>query len=142
MLASVSSDGLTKIWKISDDKIFPEKLYNSYDHKNKNIIRQISFKNPHYNSIEIPTSCCWAPKNPKCIYISYISPNIKLFDIETGKSICDYSFNIDKDIPFENQQVNKIAFNINSSMIITANEDRQIRLFDSNSSKFIINFLR
>ena len=101
------------------------------------MLKQLTFKN-NYNSIEIPTSCCWS-NTRNSIYVSYISPNIKNFDIETGKSIIDYSFQIDKALPFENQQINKIAFLGNNggnttNLLVTANEDRQLRIFDANSS--------
>ncbi len=45
---------------------------------------------------------------PNVLNISYIAPVINAFDIETGKSINDLSFTVEKNSPYECQQTNKI----------------------------------
>lgn len=113
----------------------------SYDSRSKNLIRQLVFKNLHYNFIEIPTSSCWSSLNKQNIFISYIAPYIRQYDIETGKSIIDYTYTVEKNIPFECQQSNKIIYNEKLNLLLTGHEDRQVRLFDPNQNKLIKSFI-
>ena len=47
----------------------------------------------------------------------------------------ELSFHVEKNLPFECTQTNKISVNNSLNLIITGNEDRQIRFFDENQSK-------
>jgi hypothetical protein len=118
------------------DYVYIVNLDYSYDSRSKNLIRQLTFKNHHYNFIEIPTSSSWSTKNKQNIFVSYIAPYIKQFDIETGKSVVDYSYNVEKNIPFECQQSNKIIYNDKLNLLLTGHEDRQVRVFDPNQSNY------
>jgi WD40 repeat protein len=140
LMSSVSSDGTVKIFKGNENQNV-DKSYYSYDSRSKNLIRQFTFKNNFYNFIEIPTSSYWWMKNPNCIFVSHIAPYIKLYDIETGKSIYDFSYNVEKNIPFECQQANKIVFGENVNLLITGHEDRQLRFFDPGQNKIIKNMV-
>ncbi len=84
--------------------------------------------------IEIPTNTSWSYKNKNYIYVSYIAPYIKQYDIENGKGITEYTYYVEKNLPFECQQTNKIFLNEKLNLIITGHEDRQIRIFDPNQS--------
>ena len=66
--------------------------------------------------------------------ISYIAPIIKTYDIESGKSINDISFNVEKNSPYECQQTNKIINHSYTNLLVSAHEDRQIRFFDTKIS--------
>jgi WD40 repeat protein len=99
------------------------------------LVKQLIFKNHHYNFIEIPTCSYWNTLNTNSIYVSYIAPYIKLYDIETAKAISDCSYNVAGNIPYECQQINKILFNEKSGLLFSGHEDRQIRIFDPNQSK-------
>ncbi len=107
---------------------------NSYDHRSKNLLRQFSFKNHNYNLIEIPTSSAWSTIMPNVLNISYIAPVIKAFDIETGKSINDLAFTVEKNSPYECQQTNKIIYHGFFNLLVSGHEDRQIRFFDTKIS--------
>jgi striatin 1/3/4 len=136
IMSSVSSDGSVKIFR-GYDGLGSDKSYYSFDSRSKNLIRQFTFKNNYYNFIEIPTSSHWSSKSYNNIYVSHIAPYIKLYDVETGKSVCDYNYSVEKNIPFECQQSNKIIFHDAANVLITGHEDRQIRFFDPNQNKII-----
>jgi len=74
---------------------------------------------------------------PNVLNISYIAPVIKAFDIETGKSINDLSFTVEKNSPYECQQTNKIIYHGFFNLLISGHEDRQIRFFDTKINKCI-----
>ncbi len=131
-MSSVSSDGTVKIFRGYEDS-----NYYSYDSRSKNLIRQFTFKNNNYNFIEIPTCSFWSPKEYNQLYVSHIAPYVRLYDIETGKSVCDYSYNVEKNIPFECQQANKIICSDGPGLVITGHEDRQLRFFDPNQGKVV-----
>ena len=102
----------------------------SYDSKAKNLLRQITFKNNHCNLIEIPTNTSWSHKNKNHIYVSYIAPYIKQYDIENGKSISEYTYYVEKNLPFESQQTNKIFLSEKLNLIITGHEDAMVKFWN------------
>ena len=136
IMSSLSSDGSVKIIK-GYDILNPDKSLYSFDSRSKNLIRQFTFKNNQYNFIEIPTSSYWSSKNYNHLYVSYIAPYVKLYDLESGKSFCDYNYTLEKNIPFECQQSNRIIFHDTANVLITGHEDRQIRFFDPNQNKIM-----
>ena len=158
LLASVSSDGSVKIFKTyelyEENNIFDENkfkktkskkinLHHYYHYDNsysKNLVRNFIFRNRRDNIIEIPTSCDWHPEISNQIIVSHIAPYIKLYDIETGQNIKDYSFEIERNIQYESKQVNKIAF-FNNDLFVTGHEDKHVKFFDVNSNKIISDFV-
>ena len=139
IFASLSSDGNVKIFRAYEDEnlknIYKKKKYNNHD---KNLLKSFMFRNRYINFI--PTSCSWDKFNDNLLYVSYISPIIKTYDIETGQSCFEYSYEVEKNISYESQQANKIL-HFNNDMIIIGHEDRQIRIFDIKSKKLINNFI-
>ena len=147
LLSSVSSDGTVKIFKTYEEnkinineKNNNIKHYYSYDSSCKNLVRNFMFRNRYFNFVEIPTSCSWDLNNENLIYVSHIASYIKIYDIETGKSNGDISYEVEKNIPYESQQANKIL-SFNNSLIVTGHEDRQIRFFDKNNNLMVKNFV-
>ena len=147
LLSSVSSDGTVKIFKTyEENKINMNeknnniKHYYSYDSSCKNLVRNFMFRNRYFNFVEIPTSCSWDLNNENLIYVSHIASYIKIYDIETGKSYGDITYEVEKNIPYESQQANKILC-FNNSLIVTGHEDRQIRFFDKNNNLMVKNFV-
>ena len=161
LLASVSSDGSVKICKtyeLSEEK----NSSNNFDDKNnkksknlkinfhhyypydnsysKNLIRNLIYRNRRDNIIEIPTSCDWRPEISSQIIVSHIVPFIRLYDIETGKYLNDFSFEIERNIQYESKQVNKIIF-FNNDLFVTGHEDKHVKLFDVRSGKIINDFV-
>ena len=156
LLSSVSSDGTVKIFKtyeLYEEKIFEENkflktskkinLHHYYHYDNsysKNLVRNLVFRNRRDNIIEIPTSCDWRPEISSQIIVSHIAPFIKLYDIETGQNINDFSFDIERNIQYESKQVNKITF-FNNDLFVTGHEDKHVKFFDVNSNKIINDFV-
>jgi striatin 1/3/4 len=156
LLSSVSSDGTVKIFKtyeLYEEKIFEENkflktskkinLHHYYHYDNsysKNLVRNLVFRNRRDNIIEIPTSCDWRPEISSQIIVSHIAPYIKLYDIETGQNINDFSFDIERNIQYESKQVNKITF-FNNDLFVTGHEDKHVKFFDVNSNKIINDFV-
>ena len=158
LLSSVSSDGTVKIFKTyelyEEKNIFEESKfrksktkrinihhYYHYDNSySKNLVRNFVFRNRRDNIIEIPTSCDWRPEISSQIIVSYIAPYIRLYDIETGQNVNDFSFDIERNIQYESKQVNKIIF-FNNDLFTTGHEDNHIKFFDINSNKIITDFV-
>ena len=148
LLSSVSSDGTVKIFKTYEEnknnKSNIEKSstrhFYSYDSSCKNLVRNFMFRNRYFNFVEIPTSCSWDLNNENLIYVSHIASYIKIYDIETGKSYGDITYEVEKNIPYESQQANKILC-FNNSLIVTGHEDKQIRFFDKNNNLMVKNFV-
>lgn len=109
---------------------------NSCDSKSRFGMRQFSFKNHNYNLTEIPTSCAWNSTSNSILNVSYIAPIIKTYDIESGKSVNDLTFVVEKNSPYECQQTNKLINHSFFNLLVSGHEDRQIRFFDSRLSKF------
>ena len=158
LLSSVSSDGTVKIFKTyelyEEKNIFEESKfrksktkkinihhYYHYDNSySKNLVRNLVFRNRRDNIIEIPTSCDWRPEISSQIIVSHIAPYIRLYDIETGQNVNDFSFDIERNIQYESKQVNKIVF-FNNDLFVTGHEDNHIKFFDINSNKVITDFV-
>ena len=158
LLSSVSSDGTVKIFKTyelyEEKNIFEESKfrksktkrinihhYYHYDNSySKNLVRNFVFRNRRDNIIEIPTSCDWRPEISSQIIVSHIAPYIRLYDIETGQNVNDFSFDIERNIQYESKQVNKIIF-FNNDLFATGHEDNHIKFFDINSNKIITDFV-
>ena len=158
LLSSVSSDGTVKIFKTyelyEEKNIFEESKfrksktkrinihhYYHYDNSySKNLVRNFVFRNRRDNIIEIPTSCDWRPEISSQIIVSHIAPFIRLYDIETGQNVNDFSFDIERNIQYESKQVNKIIF-FNNDLFTTGHEDNHIKFFDINSNKIITDFV-
>jgi striatin 1/3/4 len=98
------------------------------------------FRNHYYNFIEIPTSCTWDELNDNIIYVSHVASYIKVYDIETGQSKGDMVYYVEKNIPYESQQANKILYH-KDNLIVTGHEDRQIRFFDIRTNSIVKNYV-
>ena len=161
LLASVSSDGSVKIFKTYE--LYEEKNINNnldekknkksknikanfhhyypYDNSySKNLVRNLIFRNRRDNIIEIPTSCDWHPEISSQIIVSHIAPFIRLYDIETGKYIKDFSYEVERNLLYESKQVNKITF-FNNDLFVTGHEDKHVKFFDVKSGKIINDFV-
>ena len=161
LLASVSSDGSVKIFKTYE--LYEEKNINNnfdenknknskniktnfhhyypYDNSySKNLIRNLIYRNRRDNIIEIPTSCDWRPEISSQIIVSHIAPYIRLYDIETGKYIKDFTYEVERDLQYESMQVNKIIF-FNNDLLVTGHEDKHVKFFDVRSGKIINDFV-
>ena len=158
LLSSVSSDGTVKIFKtyelyeeknnFDENKFRKSKTkkinihhYYHYDNSySKNLVRNLIFRNRRDNIIEIPTSCDWRPEISSQIIVSHIAPYIRLYDIETGQNVNDFSFDVERNIQYESKQVNKIVF-FNNDLFVTGHEDKHVKFFDINSNKVITDFV-
>ena len=156
LISSVSSDGTVKIFKTyelyEEKNVFEENrnlkskklnLHHYYHYDNsysKNLVRNIIFRNRRDNNIEIPTSCDWRPEISSQIIVSYIAPYIRLYDIEKGQNINDFSFDVERNIQYESKQVNKIVF-FNNDIFVTGHEDKNVKFFDIKSKKIISDFV-
>ena len=138
LLSSVSSDGTVKIFKGYESE--KTKHFYSYDSSTKNIVRNFMFRNHFYNFVEMPTSSAWDEINDNILYVSHIASYIKIYDIETGESKGEISYKVEKNIPYESQQANKILYH-KENIIITGHEDRQIRFFDVRTKEMTKSFV-
>ena len=156
LLSSVSSDGTVKIFKTYE--LYEEKnnyeenkkskskkinIHHYYHYDNsysKNLVRNFIYRNRRDNIIEIPTSCDWRPEISSQIIVSHIAPYIRLYDIETGQNVNDFSFDVERNIQYESKQVNRIIF-YNNDLFATGHEDKHVKFFDIKSNKIISDFV-
>jgi len=68
------------------------------------------------------------------LLISYITPILGVFDRVTGKNKGLLNFEVDNNLFFEQQQINKVITHQYSPIAISAHENKYIRFFDLNSS--------
>ena len=166
ILVSASADGYVKVWKENNSSTSSNNMKNKYFNDTNNFsseclsmlnTRTLTFKNKRANFNEIPTCVSFEEDTntsnssnsnsntsytPTSLLVSYISPHIKKFDIETGKIITDYSYTVNNEKPYNNQQINcminnNTSTNIINNIIATGHEDHKIRLFDSRSGTLI-----
>jgi striatin 1/3/4 len=151
LLSSVSSDGTVKIFR-ANDGYNSQHISSNHETKTKHLlysrdstssgklVRSLMFRNHYYNFIEIPTSCTWDELNDNIIYVSHVASYIKVYDIETGQSKGDMVYYVEKNIPYESQQANKILYH-KDNLIVTGHEDRQIRFFDIRTNSIVKNYV-
>mmetsp|Transcript_19081 Transcript_19081/g.19806 ORF Transcript_19081/g.19806 Transcript_19081/m.19806 type:complete len:636 (+) Transcript_19081:2-1909(+) len=131
-LATASSDGGIRIWKVSDVGVSKgqteKKMYTYNSGQGKCLISHITVKNFKLNLMENPTSLAW--NNESSIFSSFVFPVIKLFDIETKKSILDIPITIDSSLSNDFQQANKLIYSEPKSLLISGHENKQIKFHD------------
>ncbi|CAO3644735.1 unnamed protein product [Cunninghamella blakesleeana] len=132
LLASASADGKIKIW---DTEGSDQLLKRSWDYDG--ILENES--NSSSNHKVSPTCVDFCRTDPSKLIVSYNNAKIKLFDIETGKLILQFS---GSDEHYDNTcktQINKIVSHPTSPLIISGHEDRYIRFYDIHSGKSTFN---
>ena len=117
-LASASCDGAINIWEVEN------KTFNS----SKCRLANIALKNFKLNKMEIPTCLAWYDDNS--IFSSFVSPFIRLYDIETRKSKLDIDLKIEQNIPEDYQQANKLIYDSNKSLLVSGHENHLIKFHD------------
>ncbi|KAG8903384.1 hypothetical protein FRB99_003376 [Tulasnella sp. 403] len=117
LLASGGSEGLVKVWDIASPT-HPLKLSWGY-----NGVGEESASTPGVTSIEgIKTDL-------KQLAVAYADAVVKIFDIETGAEIGK----LNADATYDGTpatQINKIVSHPTMKLLVTAHEDKYIRLFD------------
>lgn len=81
--------------------------------------------------METPTCLAW--NDEKSIFSSFVSPVIKLFDIETKKSTIEIPLSMDKSLTNDFQQANKIIYSNQKSIIVSGHENKLIKFNDPRS---------
>lgn len=71
----------------------------------------------------------------------YVSPNIIIFDTNTGTKKGIIKFQTQDFKSMRQQQPNKIIYNNSINLVISGHEDKEIKLFDINSNKWIKSFV-
>lgn len=139
LLATVSADGTVKVWS-TDELNSPLKLSWGYD----GILDDLQPSSPsnHQDILVIgangqkvkvtPTSIAVVWSDLKKVAVSYTNSVIKLFELETGRM----SLRLKSDESFDGTtatQINKIVTHPTLPLLISAHEDRYIRLYDLNT---------
>ncbi|PLW46124.1 hypothetical protein PCASD_04184 [Puccinia coronata f. sp. avenae] len=141
LLATVSADGTVKVWS-TDELNSPLKLSWGYDgfqdepaapDRVAAAAAELSVKNAHGELVKVtPTSVAVVWSDLKKVAVSYTNSVIKLFELENGK----VSLRLKSDETFDGTtatQINKIVTHPTLPLLISAHEDRFIRLYDLNT---------
>ncbi|KAH9447021.1 hypothetical protein Pst134EA_029006 [Puccinia striiformis f. sp. tritici] len=139
LLATVSADGTVKVWS-TDELKSPLKLswgYHGYQDESSSSdddqSEKLVVKNATGNSVNVtPTSVAVVWSDLKKVAVSYTNSVIKLFELESGK----VSLRLKSDESFDGStatQINKIVTHPTLPLLISAHEDRFIRLYDLNT---------
>ncbi|KAJ3000205.1 hypothetical protein HDV02_000118 [Globomyces sp. JEL0801] len=120
-LLSASADGTVKLWNVSNESsaLVSTLWYNGLGKSNT-------------NDNQIPTSMAWVSE--KTMAASYRNSAIQMFDLTVGKMVLNFENNM------INPQINKIRAHPTLPLIITADEDGDIRYFDHNTGKCVGQF--
>ncbi|TPX57969.1 hypothetical protein PhCBS80983_g03447 [Powellomyces hirtus] len=133
-LASVSSDGSLKIWNTTPDEysLRTTMWYGGASHGGGAAGEDES----DTSGLQNPTSVDWLPTNLNKLAVSYQNSVVKIFDAETGQQVlvCKSNESFDGTV---NTQINKIVAHPLLPLLITAHEDRFIRIFDVNTGAMI-----
>ncbi|KNC96640.1 uncharacterized protein SPPG_07853 [Spizellomyces punctatus DAOM BR117] len=131
-LASVSSDGALKIWNTTPGH-WQLRSTLWYENANRGGTNDV-VKEAESSGLQNPTSVDWVYTNLNRIAVSYQNSIVKIFDAETGQE----TLQCRHDGTFDNTtsgQINKVVCHPTLPLLITAHEDRYIRIFDTNTGQ-------
>ncbi|KAJ3154967.1 hypothetical protein HDU86_004486 [Geranomyces michiganensis] len=133
-LASVSSDGSLKIWNTTPDErtLRTTMWYNGASHGGG----AGDGGDGEGSDLRNPTSVDWLPTNLNKLAVSYQNSVVKVFDAETGQVVLVCKSNETFD-GTANTQINKLVAHPLLPLLITAHEDRHIRIFDINTGAVV-----
>ena len=129
-LASISSDCTIRLWNPINNADYVDELKETS-------ISCLSCLNQD-KSEGVPSSVDYIKNDKTKIITSFGSSHHTLYDLETSKSILklDYSESSRNTHCYKVLSHPTLA-NVNSSLVISAHEDKKIRFFDLNSGKLI-----
>ncbi|KAI9329538.1 WD40-repeat-containing domain protein [Obelidium mucronatum] len=128
-LATASADGTVKIFDASDRG--SHRLLSTI--KSNGASPTTSFVNP--------TSVRWVPSGlGRTIAVAYQDSGCRVYDVETGKVIVEFQSSESYDGSL-GTQINDIAVHPTLPLLISAHEDRFIRLFDINTGACVYSML-
>jgi hypothetical protein len=133
-MLSLSSDNEIALWMTlgEDEKIETMKGNKGITNgKLRHVFKNKELFSKYYDT---PTTCCWLGEDSTDFICGFVSPNIIIFDANTGtkKGIIKYQTQDFKTM--RQQQPNKIIFNNTVNLAISGHEDKEIKLFDVNAN--------
>lgn len=101
------------------------------------------FKNKELFSkyYDTPTTCCWLGDDSTEFVCGFVSPNIIIFDANTGTKKGTIKFQTQDFKSMRQQQPNKVIYNSMLDLVISGHEDKEIKLFDVNSNSCVRTFV-
>ncbi|CEH15000.1 Cell-cycle nuclear protein, contains WD-40 repeats [Ceraceosorus bombacis] len=126
LLATASADGTVKIWTTDDRPA----LQLSWDYHGTNDGR-ITGEAAGIDATErpVPTSVCVVHSDLRTVAVSYSNSIVKLFELKSGREV----LKLKSDSTYQGtpaSQVNKIVAHPTLPFLVSAHEDRHIRVFD------------
>ena len=135
-ILSLSADNEVALWMTIgvDEKVDGANATSKIRHvfKNKELFSK------YYDT---PTSWWWIGEDTTDFIWGYVSPNIIIFDANTGTKKGIIKFQTQDFKSMKQQQPNRIIYNNSINLVISGHEDKEIKLFDINSNKWIKSFV-
>ncbi|CAG9334003.1 unnamed protein product [Blepharisma stoltei] len=129
LLLSVSSDGVTKLWKTIDSRTSIENWVEG--RASSNLLKNYTFPISD-DDFHTPTCCAWIMTELNSFVVGYTSPFLNIYDNQTGKPTI-IKFVKEQNAPLATYQINSIVTDPNHSLAVSGHEDKHIRFFDLNS---------
>ncbi|PWN47145.1 WD40 repeat-like protein [Violaceomyces palustris] len=132
LLATVSADGTVKIWEIQPTSPGPGQLLLSWEYFGVDPDPKTTKERENLEKsggLPVPTSVDLCHSNLRLCAVAYTNSIVKLFDIATGHEV----LKLNSDQTYDGTpgtQINKVVTHPTLPLLITAHEDRYIRMFD------------
>ncbi|SPO35650.1 related to STRIATIN [Pseudozyma flocculosa] len=144
-LATASADGTIKIWATqqTDSGRAPAELRLSWDYFGVDPPSDVSKERENLEKtggLPVPTSVDMCRSDLRLCAVAYSNSVVKLFEVETGKQVRQ----LKSDQTYDNTlstQINKLVTHPTLPLVITAHEDRYIRMFDLDSSECTLSMI-
>ncbi|KAF9902511.1 hypothetical protein BX616_001913 [Lobosporangium transversale] len=128
LLASISADGTLKVW---DTETKGSPLRSSWGYNGLESSDPTTYTSG-LTKLPTPTGLDFCPTDLTKMVVSYSNAVVKLFDIESGKTILALKSDESYDGTTATQ-INKLVCHPTMPVVISGHEDRYIRFFDINS---------
>lgn len=125
LLATASADGTVKIWT-TDEK---PSLHLSWDYNGADGSHAEESAGGGSGERPVPTSVCVVHSDLRTVAVSYSNSIVKLFELESGREV----LKLKSDSTYQGTpatQINKIVAHPTLPFLVSAHEDRHIRVFD------------
>lgn len=138
-LLSLSADNEIALWMtITDDENIESLSQGDFGGNIRHTFKNKELFSKYHDT---PTTCWWLGEDTPNFISGFVSPNIIMFDANTGTKKSSIKFETQDFKTMEQQQPNKIIWNNMLNLVISGHEDKEIKLFDLRSNSCVKSFV-